>query len=41
MIQLLGQEILQIILKFKNCLFGATNIVNNSDEEKYVYSDTE
>ena len=22
----------------KNCLFGATNIVNNSDKEKYVYS---
>ena len=25
-------------LKFKNCLFGATNIVKNSDKEKYVYS---
>ena len=24
--------------KFKNCLFGATNIVKGSDEEKYVYS---
>ena len=24
--------------KFKNCLFGATNIVKNSDKEKYVYS---
>ena len=23
--------------KFKNCLFGATNIVKNSDKEKYVY----
>ena len=23
--------------KFKNCLFGATNIVKNSDREKYVY----
>ena len=23
---------------FKNCLFGATNIVENSDKEKYVYS---
>ena len=23
--------------KFKNCLFGATNIVENSDKEKYVY----
>ena len=25
-------------LKFKNCLFGATNIVKNSDKEKCVYS---
>ena len=25
-------------LKFKNYLFGATNIVKNSDKEKYVYS---
>ena len=24
--------------KFKNYLFGATNIVKNSDKEKYVYS---
>ena len=24
--------------KFKNCLFGTTNIVKNSDKEKYVYS---
>ena len=24
--------------KFKNCLFVATNIVKNSDKEKYVYS---
>ena len=23
--------------KFKNCLFGATNVVKNSDKEKYVY----
>ena len=23
--------------KFKNCLFGATNIVKNCDKEKYVY----
>ena len=23
---------------FKNCLFGAMNIVKNSDKEKYVYS---
>ena len=24
--------------KFKNCLFGATNLVKNSDKGKYVYS---
>ena len=24
--------------KFKTCLFRATNIVKNSDKEKYVYS---
>ena len=24
--------------KFKNCLFGATNIAKNSDKEKFVYS---
>ena len=24
--------------QFKNCLFGATNIVKNSDKEKHVYS---
>ena len=24
--------------KFKNCLIGATNLVKNSDREKYVYS---
>ena len=24
--------------KFKSCLFGATNVVKNSDKEKYVYS---
>ena len=24
--------------EFKNCLFGATNIVKNSNKEKYVYS---
>ena len=24
--------------KFKNCLFGVTNIVKTSDKEKYVYS---
>ena len=24
--------------KFKNCLFGATNIVKNNDKETYVYS---
>ena len=37
MIYLLGQEILLIISKFKNCLFVATNTVKNSDKEKYVY----
>ena len=25
----------------KNCLFGATNVVKNSDKNKYVYSDYE
>ena len=25
-------------LKFKNCLFGATDILKNSDKEKCVYS---
>ena len=25
-------------LKSKNCLFGATNMIKNSDKEKYVYS---
>ena len=35
---MLGQEIVLTISKFKNCLFGATNIVENSDKEKYVYS---
>ena len=24
--------------KLKNCLFGATNIVKNSDKEKWVYN---
>ena len=24
--------------KFKNCLFGATSLVKNSDKEKYAYS---
>ena len=24
--------------KFKNCLFGATNVVKNRNKEKYVYS---
>ena len=24
--------------KFMNCLFGATNMIKNSDKEKYVYS---
>ena len=26
-------------MKFKNCLFGATNKVKNSDKEKYVYGE--
>ena len=25
-------------LKFRNCLFGATSVLKNSDKEKYVYS---
>ena len=25
-------------LKFKNCLSGATNVIKNSDKEKWVYS---
>ena len=29
---------LTINFKFKNCLFRATNIVKNTDKEKYVYS---
>ena len=24
--------------KFKNCLFGATNVVKNSDKENYIYN---
>ena len=24
--------------KFKNCVFGATNIVKKSDKEKYIYN---
>ena len=24
--------------KYKNCLFGATSIVKNTDKEKYLYS---
>ena len=27
-----------INFKFKNCSFGATNMVKNSDKEKYLYS---
>ena len=39
MIQLFNQEVLLITnnFKFRNCLFGATSIVKNSDKEKYVY----
>ena len=33
---MLVQEIVVIILKFKNCLSGATNRVKNSDKEKYI-----
>ena len=25
-------------LKFRNCSFGATNIVKNSDKERHMYS---
>ena len=25
--------------QFKNCLFGTTNTIENSDKEKYVYSE--
>ena len=25
--------------KFKNCLYGATSVVKNSDKEKYIYSE--
>ena len=35
---MLGQENLTENFKFKNCLFGAANIVKNSNKEKYVYS---
>ena len=35
---MLGQEITINNFKFKNWLFGATNIVKNSDKEMYVYS---
>ena len=33
MIQMLGQNV-----PIKNCLFGATSIVNNSNKEKWMYS---
>ena len=29
---------LVINFKFKNCLFGAVNIVKSNDEKRYVYS---
>ena len=40
MIEMLGQEILLTIsnLQITNCLFEATNIVKNSDKERYEYS---
>ena len=34
---MLGQEVLLIISNI-NCLFGVTNIANNSDKEQCVYS---
>ena len=39
--QLLNQncKCLHCHLKFKNCLFEATNKVKNSDKEKYVYGE--
>ena len=38
MTQGIGQEIHLRFLDFKNCLFGATNMVQNSDKSKYLYS---
>ena len=44
-IQMLCQEILPFsnsnlnIFKFKNCLFGVSDIVKNSDKENNVYSE--
>ena len=35
---MLEQETFLIVFRFKNCLFRITNIANNSDKEKYVYS---
>ena len=36
MIQTFGQEILLTISK--NCFFGATSVIKNSDKEKFEYS---
>ena len=35
---MLGQKYSAANFKFQNCSFGATNIVKNSNKEKYVYS---
>ena len=35
---MLGQKYPATNFKFNNCSFGATNIVKNSNNEKYVYS---
>ena len=36
--QLLGQEVLLIISNLRIAYLEATNVVKNSDKEKYVYS---
>ena len=35
---MLGEKNPTSNFKFKNCLFGTTNVVKNSDKEKYVFS---
>ena len=35
---MLGQKILLTISNLRIALFGATNVVKNSDKEKYVYN---
>ena len=37
-IYIIGQKNQVRNFTLKNCLFGVTNIVKNSDREKYVYS---